>query len=138
MDPRPCHCTYLRRAARAVSEHYDRILAPTGLRAVQLSLLRAVAYGGASNVSQIADLMALDRTTLARRLRPLLARGLLRDAPGTEDRRTREIIVTAKGLAAIERAEPLWLQAQQVMEGCLDASGLESLLQALEELDAAA
>jgi DNA-binding MarR family transcriptional regulator len=138
MNPRPCHSAELRRAANAVARHYDRVLAPTGLTALQLSMLHAVAAQGPSRVSELADQLGLDRTTLARRLRTLTARGLLREAPGSADRRTRVVALTDLGRASMRRAEPLWLEAQALVQPWMDDSRLDRLLSMLAELERAA
>ena len=61
--------------------------------------------------------MVMDRTTLTRNLQPLLKRDLVAIAPG-EDRRVRNVQLTAKGKRLLEMALPLWSKAQsQLVEG---------------------
>jgi DNA-binding MarR family transcriptional regulator len=106
-----CACKNLRRSARAVTQLYDDTLRPSGLRITQFTLLVAVALREPVQVTQLADTLALDRTTLARDLGPLTERDLVEVTAG-EDRRTRVVRLTRQGREAIARAYPLWRQAQ--------------------------
>jgi DNA-binding MarR family transcriptional regulator len=112
-----CACKHLRRTARAVTQLYDETLRPSGLRATQFTLLVAVAVGAPAQVTRLADALTLDRTTLARDLKPLTERGLVEITVG-EDRRTRVVRLTSQGREAIGRAYPLWQRAQaRIVEG---------------------
>jgi DNA-binding MarR family transcriptional regulator len=112
-----CACRNLRRTARAVTQLYDDALRPSGLRITQFTLLVAVALGEPVPITRLADALDLDRTTLARDLKPLTGRGLLEITAGT-DRRTRLVRLTRQGREAIARAYPLWQQAQaRIVEG---------------------
>ena len=42
-----CLCFGVRRAARAITQHYDRAVRPLGLRATQFTLLVVLAHAGA-------------------------------------------------------------------------------------------
>jgi DNA-binding MarR family transcriptional regulator len=106
-----CACKNLRRSARAVTQLYDDTLRPSGLRITQFTLLVAVALREPVQVTQLADTLTLDRTTLARDLGPLTERDLVEVTAG-EDRRTRVVRLTRQGREAIARAYPLWRQAQ--------------------------
>ena len=112
-----CACFNLRKAARAVTQLYDNTLKPAGVLATQFPLLASAARLERATVSELAEAMAMDRTTLTRNLRPLERDGLLRTEPGT-DRRVREVSLTKKGQKILFEAYPLWRQAQaQVARG---------------------
>jgi DNA-binding MarR family transcriptional regulator len=112
-----CADANLRRATRAVTQLYDQILAPTGLQTTQFTLLVACAVAGSVPITTLADALVMDRTTVARNLQPLEARGLVRVAAG-KDRRVRMVMLKDKGYATLEKALPLWQEAQtQVIEG---------------------
>ncbi len=114
---RSCAVLNLRRAARAVTRRYEEEMRPLGLKATQFSLLVAAALRGPINVSQLAELMVMDRTTLTRNLKPLQKHGLLQVIPG-RDRRTRAVTLTEAGEKVLEQALPLWERAQHtVVEG---------------------
>jgi DNA-binding MarR family transcriptional regulator len=129
-----CACRRLRRTARAVTQRYDETLRPAGLRITQFTLLVAVALTEPVRIAQLADTVDLDRTTLARDLKPLTDRGLVEVAAG-DDRRTRVVRLTGQGRAAIARAYPLWRQAQARV---VDGSPWPGLAGGLEEVVARA
>ena len=107
-----CACLNVRRAARAVTALYDRTLAPTGLRATQVTLLAALEKAGPVPFTRLAGVLGMDRTTLTRNLEPLRRAGLLTLGPG-EDRRVRLAAITEKGRRTLAAATPLWEQAQR-------------------------
>jgi DNA-binding MarR family transcriptional regulator len=128
-----CACRNLRRTARAVTQLYDETLRPSGLRITQFTLLVAVALSEPVPITRLADALDLDRTTLARDLKPLTEQGLVEITAG-EDRRMRKVRLTRQGREAIGRAYPLWQRAQaRLVEGSgpdrwqAVASGLEEV-----------
>ena len=113
-----CACHTLRKAARAVTQYYDGALRPTGLRATQFTILVTGARTGTATMTELADILVVDRTTLTRNLKPLRDRGLIESVAG-EDRRERLIAITAKGRQALARALPAWRKAQAGIAGRL-------------------
>src|SRR5438552_19189501 len=83
-----CPAANLRRVSRALTQMYSKALAPCKLQLPQFSLLVACALRGDTPISALADGMAMDRTTLARNLKPLERDGFVRVVAG-EDRRVR-------------------------------------------------
>jgi len=76
-----------------------------------------VSLMGSPTITQLAEQMVMDRTTLTRDLRLLEDRGLVEISPGT-DRRTRVVKITNAGRRTLAKALPLWEQAQSaVVEG---------------------
>ena len=129
-----CHCIQLRRAASRVTERYDMALAPAGLTVGQYSLLAHLERLEPVSVSRLAEELELERTTLVRTLKPVLARQLVADAaePG---RRSRALTLTGEGRTLLEQARPLWRAAQEDVERRLGEGGiaaLEALLELLE------
>jgi DNA-binding MarR family transcriptional regulator len=101
-------------AARVVTRLYDEALRPTRLRATQFALLVALGTDGAMSIAALAKLMAMDRSTLTRNLRPLETEGLV--ARGDEGwRRSKGLEITAKGRARLRQGLPLWQSAQSEM-----------------------
>jgi DNA-binding MarR family transcriptional regulator len=108
---RACHCYALRRAARLVTQHYDRILRPSGLRTTQFTLLVGLAQRGPIPLTRLASMLGLERTSLTRNLKPLTAKGWVTVTPDA-DRRVRSVGITPQGKAKARAALPLWRQAQ--------------------------
>jgi DNA-binding MarR family transcriptional regulator len=132
--PPACTCGRLRRAARALTQLYDDLMAPSGLRVTQFSLLRTLARSGTARMSDLAGLLLLDRTALSRTLEPLAARGLVTIAPGC-DGRTREVSLTRAGAGALRAAEPDWLRAQARVEAKLGANRVRTLVALLADME---
>src|SRR3954468_16668720 len=107
-----CTCFVIRRAARHLTQSYDRFLAPTGLRTTQYSLLSTLKRTGPRTIQALAAEMGLDRTTLGRNLRPLERDGLVAIGVDPHDRRGRALQITPAGRARVEQAQALWQQAQ--------------------------
>jgi DNA-binding MarR family transcriptional regulator len=133
---RNCACFNLRKAARAVTQFYDVVLEPSGIRATQFSVLVALALVERAPLGRVAEGLVMDRTTLTRNLRPLVRRGWVRAEPGA-DRRERSLSLTRGGRAALERTLPLWQVAQQQVMARL-GNRWGAALGSLEDLVAAA
>ena len=108
---RACVCFNIRKSTRLLTAHYDRVMNPTGLKATQFSLLMTVLQQETANVSQLANILGMDRTTLSRNVRLLEKKGLVIVSIG-EDRREQRIGLTDSGREAIEQAIPFWEEAQ--------------------------
>lgn len=106
-----CACLNLRKAARAVTQIFDNALQPLGLRSTQLPVLVTLALSESTTITQLAEELVMDRTSLTRLLKPLESAGLLEIVPG-EDRRTRGVSLTDRGKETVSDAVPLWETAQ--------------------------
>lgn len=106
-----CLGARVRRAARAVGNHYDEMLKSSGLKGTQFTLLTAIYLKPKATISRVAESLLLDRTTLNRNLKPLEREGLIESVSG-KDLRTRTLRLTDKGVEILSRALPLWLEAQ--------------------------
>ena len=104
----------LRRASRAVSQHFDHALAPTGLRMTQFTLLGALAIGGSVTINDLARVLVIDRTTLTRNLRLLRTAGHVAATTNGTGREQR-ISLTEDGRETLARAVPLWRAAQDTL-----------------------
>ena len=106
-----CAGFHLRRASRAVSQHFDHALAPAGLRMTQFTLLAAFALGGTPSLGELAEALVTDRTTLSRNLKVIREAGLIEAVAGT-DRRAQRFRLTEHGRSTLDAALPLWQSAQ--------------------------
>jgi DNA-binding MarR family transcriptional regulator len=106
-----CACFNIRKTARAISNLYDAVLQPSGLRATHAILHMAIAMAGKPTISRLAEAMVMDRTTVARELKPLEDQGLIHITPGG-DRRTRQVQLTDAGHTKRREVVPLWQVAQ--------------------------
>ena len=107
----PCVCNTLRMVSRAVTQLYDDILRPSGLRVTQFSILAAIARSGEANLRQLEAALAIDQTTLTRSL-SLLQRDRVIERVPHPDGRIKAVRLTRKGRRMLDVARPRWAQAQ--------------------------
>ena len=101
-----CACFNVRKSARVLTQHYDTAMQSVDLRATQFTILGVLTANSGSTVTDLADFLMMDRTTLTRNLRPLENKGLVKTRAG-DDRRTRLIELSKKGKNKLEKAIPL-------------------------------
>jgi DNA-binding MarR family transcriptional regulator len=111
-----CVCGNLRRASRAITQFYDKLLAPSGITITQLALLRTISVTNSSTISKISKEMYMDRTTLTRNL-DLLKKQDFINIESSSDKRKRIVIITNRGKAQMTKALPLWERAQAIIIG---------------------
>jgi DNA-binding MarR family transcriptional regulator len=107
-EVRGCLCLHLQRAARAVARRFDQAFRPLDLTSGQFSLLTALDRMDLPSIGRLSSALAMDRTTLTANLKPLERRGLVAAATDPIDRRTRRLLLTARGQAVLKAAFPLW------------------------------
>lgn len=129
----PCVGFNTRRATRLISQYYDKALAPAGLRSTQYSLLSLLAMMGEAPMQEVAQVLAMDRTTLTRNLDPLVRKGWVKVAIG-RDRRARPLAITARGLSVLDKALPYWQAAQDRIVNALGAEHWAALMQGLHQI----
>ena len=103
-----CLCLHVQRAARALARRFDEALRPFDLTNGQFSLLMSLNRPEPPPMGPVASLLAMDRTTLTAALKPLERRGLVKVSPDPSDRRSRILILTAKGKSLLGHAVPVW------------------------------
>lgn len=131
----PCACMNMRRASRALTHFYDEVLKPSGLTINQLALLRNLEVLEQTTIGELAKTMRIDRTTLNRNMKPLADAGLIEIHPG-KDSRTKAIILTEQGKAAVGLGWRLWGEAQKSIKEYLGEEDLAKLKQLLAKLEA--
>ena len=88
---RDCNCLAIRQAARHVTQFYDQLLAPSGLRTTQFSILGRLQRLGPMPINALAAELVMDRTTLGRNILPLQRDGLIEIGTAPTDRRRRSL-----------------------------------------------
>jgi DNA-binding MarR family transcriptional regulator len=126
-----CNCTSLRKASRRVSQLYDAILAPCGLRATQRAILNQIARSGIPSVGELAADLVLDRGALAHNLKPLERDGYVRQDVDPHDRRNRLVSLTEEGRAKLRESELLWTRAQKKFDQACGSAAAATLRDAL-------
>ena len=132
-----CNCLAIRQAARHVTQFYDQLFAPVGLRATQFAILTRLRRQGPMTINALAGLLVMDRTTLGRNILPLQRDGLIAVIASASDRRRRELRLTDAGLAKHEAALESWSVAQQQFEAVFGAERAATLRRLLRDVVAA-
>ncbi|WP_341894424.1 MarR family winged helix-turn-helix transcriptional regulator [Ferrovibrio terrae] len=130
-----CLCFQLRAAARRASALYTSRLAPIGLGLPQYSLVGMAAAcekqnGRPPSITELAAALDLDRSTLSRNLKPMIAAGLVEVAPAGQGR-AKLVRATREGRAAYRAGVALWRAAQDEAQAALGAQ-FQGLMQGLE------
>lgn len=126
-----CLCLHAQRAARALARRFDKALKPFGLTNGQFSLLMSLNRPEPPVMSYVAELLALDRTTLTAALKPLARDGYVEILPDPKDRRSRRLKLTDKGLEKLGTAFPAWKAEHEALEKEMPQGEVERLRQGL-------
>ncbi len=132
-----CLCLHTQRAARTLARLFDEALRPVGLTSGQFSLLNALNRPEPPSLGPVAQLLAMDRTTLTAALKPLERDRLVTIAADPGDRRNRLLSLTEKGQQVLASAVPIWRDLHANIEaGLLEVQPdkLRSTLKSLSQL----
>ncbi len=123
----PCMCATLRRASRALSQHYEGTLRPLGLRMTQFTVLQLLFLAGEMTQGALGHMLAIDSTTLTRTLEIMGRHGWIEKRRG-EGRREWRIRLIKAGETQVKRALPYWQKVQTQLRNQLGEGVWESLL----------
>lgn len=126
-----CLCLYTQRAARALARRFDRAFRHLGINNGQFSLLMSLNRPEPPAMAPVAELLAMDRTTLTAILKPLTRKGLVEIVPGKTDRRERRLKLTQSGHALLAEATPIWVAEHADLEKNLPQGEADRLRQDL-------
>ena len=126
----PCYCTNLRRGALWATEYYDRMLAPSGLSVPQYYLLINLSRMEKANLSQWAERVGLDRTTMVRNVKTLENKGLVTPVEG----RGKTFTLTDLGKSTLVQGVALWERAQEQLRSSIGEEDAEALLRICRKL----
>ena len=129
-----CLCLHAQRAARALARRFDEALRPVGLTNGQFSLLMSLNRPQPPAIAPVAQLLAMDRTTLTAALKPLQRDGLVDIDPDPADRRSRLLKLTDQGHAVLARAMPIWRRTHAEIEAQLGGLDVDVLREGLGTL----
>ena len=128
-----CVCFNLRRAARLVTQRYERALKKCGVKATQFSVLVTARNNDSIPLTKMARLLGMDRTSLTRTLNIMIEKGLVTVKTG-DDKRGRQISITPTGIKVLEDAVVIWRNVQTEVVENLGQEKWASLLSGLREL----
>src|SRR3712207_1422287 len=122
-----CLCLHTQRAARALARRFDEALRPVGLTSGQFSLLMALNRPKPPSIGSVANLLAMDRTTLTAALKPLERRGLITVSVDPGDRRSRLLALTHAGSDTLYAALPVWRETHADVDRLVSPEAMEML-----------
>ena len=134
-----CISTRIRQLSRIITRLYDDAMRPLGITASQFTLLTQLAQQDGITAVEIGHTLDIEKSTLSRNLKRLLALGhITMDPPA--GRRGRGLHLTPKGELVIQQGFPVWRDAQtrtiRVM-GPESRSTLDGMLLQADKLAAA-
>ena len=115
-----CLCLHAQRAARALSRRFDEAFRPLGLTSGQFSLLMSLNRPEPPTIGMVAEVLAMDRSTVTANLKPLERMGAVTVSVDAKDRRGRRAALTEAGQALLARAAPIWVEVHAAVEAELD------------------
>ncbi len=130
----PCLCTLIRKVGRIATRNYDNLLKPCGIKITQFSLLANIARNPATTVSELAELLSMDQTTVSRNIRVLEKSGYIRFEGEMTDHRIKRIQISDLGVSKMNEARPLWEQAQLEMQRVLGRENIEVMMKSVKKL----
>jgi DNA-binding MarR family transcriptional regulator len=134
-----CISTRVRQLSRIITRVYDDAMRPLGITASQFTLLTQLAQQDGITAVEIGHTLDIEKSTLSRNLKRLLALGhITMDPPA--GRRGRGLHLTPKGQSVIQQGFPVWREAQSRtirVLGPESRNTLDGLLGQAEKLAAA-
>ncbi len=131
-----CLATRVRQLSRIVTRVYDDAMRPLGITASQYTLLAQLAARDAITAVEIGHELDIEKSTLSRNLKRLLALGHISMDPPA-GRRGRGLHLTPKGQAILKDAFPIWQDSQKrafTVMGAESRNTLDTLLHHAEKL----
>jgi len=129
-----CLCLAVQRTARGLARRFDEALRPLDITNRQFSLMMSLNRPEPPPMGDVADLLAMDRTTLTAALKPLERRGLVSISADPADKRSRRLALTDAGHALLLRALPIWKRHHGQLEKHLSAANADRLREDLQFL----
>ena len=106
-----CKCFKMRKASRLTTQFYDKKLKSSGIRITQFTILSFIAISENKSLVSLSEELFMDRTTLTRGLDILIKNGLIQQIK-SKDSRKKIMKLTEKGYKILDKAIPLWLEAE--------------------------
>ncbi len=129
-----CLCMRVQRAARALARRFDHALKPVGLTHGQFSVLMSLNRPYPPLLTEVSDLLGMDRTSLTAKLKALQTRGLIKTETDPGDKRVRRLALTEAGEDLLIEAVPIWRQTHQELDNSIEGVEQTDLKSDLDQL----
>ncbi|MCB2300902.1 MarR family winged helix-turn-helix transcriptional regulator [Clostridium tagluense] len=130
-----CACGNLRKTTRTITQFYDKMLKPTGLKSTQCLLLLDISLNENISVSSLGNILLMDQSTVTRNVKLLITGGYIDIKKEEQDSRKKCITITNKGLNTLEVAIPILKKAQSKIEDGIGKERIEELLKTLKDIE---
>jgi DNA-binding MarR family transcriptional regulator len=124
-----------RLAARRITSFLNRRMQGSGLSLAQFSLMAQIAAARDDTLSELAQRIGLDQSTLSRNLQVLETAGLVEIAADETDARRRAVCLTERGALSLEVGLAEWKRAHGELAKRLDPEAARRLALAAEALE---
>ena len=116
------------RLNRLVGRRFDLALRPLGLSIAQMEVLGALVLNDAPpRPADLAQWLAVERSTMSRNLALMEKRGYVRTTATSPTGRSQRVTVTREGEIALGQAEHAWRQVQDSIAGQLGEHAVPTL-----------
>ena len=129
----PCYCLMLRRAASSVTDMYDKALAEYGITLNQFSIIINLNNMSMATTTDLAQQIGLERSTLVRNLKAIMAMGYIENVSG-ENERNNHLRVTSSGRHLLKLTIPVWQSVQDKISESLGRENTALLMDMLYKL----
>lgn len=134
-NPQSCACGNLRKTTRTITQFYDKMLQPIGLRSTQCLLLLDISFNENISVTNLANILLMDQSTVTRNVELLRKNGYIDIKKEELDSRKKCIAITNKGLKKLDEALPIFKKAQSKIEDGIGKERIEELLKTLKDIE---
>jgi DNA-binding MarR family transcriptional regulator len=129
-----CSCNMMRKSARKITQFYENSLREAGIKPTQFAILASLANTGPIQLTQLADRLLLERTSLTRNLNILERNTWIDIQPGEEDSRQRVVSLSKSGYKQLDYAIPYWQKAQKAIAKDMGQDTITGLKRTLDEM----
>ncbi len=121
-----CLAVRVRLLNRSISSIFDEALRPLGITVGQLNILVAVTKLGPISPRDLARRLSMEKSTLSRNTERMRSHGWI-EVDSSDPQHRLVLSTRAKGLKLIDKALPLWKEAQASTKAMLGQRGAQSL-----------
>lgn len=129
-----CVCRNLRMTTRVTTQYFDQVFQAVGLTAPQFSLLADIASRENVAVSELAEALLMDQTTVTRNIEILRKKGYVDVRTDDNDSRRKCISISDVGIKKLHEAIPVWNEVQSPIEKEIGAEKFEEFLKTLAQI----
>lgn len=129
-----CACANLRTVSRSLTQLYNQLLQPTGLKITQYYMLVNIYQYKKLSISELSNVMMLDQTTITRNVNVLVKNKFVHVERDTHDSRSKCVFLTSIGIKKLYEATPIWMKVQDKIEVEIGTDNYQYLLRTLKQV----